>query len=501
MHARLAAALLFLAAASPAVADPATIYVNNLAGNDANDGSAGHPCATIQQGLKLVGVSGHVDIANTGKAYHETVRIENMFKGRASAPLVIEGNGATISGLKVMGPQWWKNFKDDVYWFDNSVPDPDTGQLPPLPQSDFSNMFQPQGGYYSQWQAPKIYFLDGKAAPVAYDLASLPPGGFFFDTKGLVDKSRRIYFRLPAGRKLADCKIELPQFGGLYVGDDYTVVRNVISQHSHNDGFDGFWGIGVVFENCQGSYNCDQGISLHGVSDTIIDGGLYEHNGSAGAADVMSSYTFYRNVVIRNNMSYGAYFEGLAHQMMSCRFYGNFGTQVSSGKGCNLALRNCLIDGAPPAEMPSLPITNGVVMENGFLEHCTIVNCLTGLATTRGGTVANCVFDNCSTSLISMKAEAVPNFSMHSSWLNGGTVTLGAQHLDATSWAEGDKNKRQFGEITWKNLHLQPPLFMVPDDSPDAKAGQYGLRPGAELPPWDGWKPVPVQAPPTFPHP
>ena len=44
-----------------------TVYVNNVKGDDKNDGSKDKPVASIWQALKMVKKSGVIDVANTGK--------------------------------------------------------------------------------------------------------------------------------------------------------------------------------------------------------------------------------------------------------------------------------------------------------------------------------------------------------------------------------------------------------------------------------------------------
>jgi len=465
-----------------------TIYVNNRLGSDQFDGRAAAPAnggktgpvATIAQALKLVPISGRVSIADTGVDYREAVRVQALRKGRAAAPLVIEGNGAALSGLVAVPAARWVRLKEDVYFFENQLPgDPPT--YGPMPNSNWLGHLRHQG-WFTERQAPEIFFLDGQPAPHVRDLAALPPGGFFYDTQS---SPRRLYFRLPAGKKLADCAIELPLNAGLFVDDDYVVVRNLASKYSQDDGFAGFWGIGVIFENCNGSFNCDQGMSLHGTSVTVIDGGLYERNGGCGIADVMSSFTVYRNAVIRDNMIAGALFAGLGHSLLSCRLYGNYGLQVNAGTGCALNMTNCLVIGTSADGA-----ADGVSMEIGRLDHCTIVNCGTGVWVAKSGSIANSVVANCAGSLVTVDKAAVGSFRMWKTVLAAGTVVYGTQRATPANWDEFANS------VTWAkvnniltDLKLEAPLYALPQDSPYLKAADYDTTPGATLGPYAGWKP------------
>ena len=79
------------------------------------------PFKTIIQAVKQCSVGARIEIANTGIDYRESVSIEHYKKGRPDAPLVINGNGANVSGLVAVPQDQWILLKDDVYYFVNGV--------------------------------------------------------------------------------------------------------------------------------------------------------------------------------------------------------------------------------------------------------------------------------------------------------------------------------------------------------------------------------------------
>ena len=371
-------------------------YVNNRIGSDEMDGLAATPSpdgksgptATIMAAIRKACAGARIVIANTEQEYRETIRIKDFRKGRAGNPLVIDGNGATVSGLVRAAPERWTHVHDDVYSFNNRV-----GGTDYVPKSGYCGLesrigdsvygHMPGFNWMASWigwpterQAPEIFFLNGKPGTNVTKLADLPPGGFFYDHRA---KPRCLYFRLPAGARIEECTVELPLNEGILVTDDYVVLRNLVSKYAIDDGFGGFWGIGVIFENCNGSFNCDQGISLHGTSVTLIDGGLYERNGGCGIADVMSSFTVYRNVVVRDNLISGAYFAGLGHSMLNCRLYGNWSPQINACGDCIVSLVNCLVAGSlEPGGGAYIEKGRidpgggvGIQIERGRIDHCT----------------------------------------------------------------------------------------------------------------------------------
>ena len=337
-----------------------------------------------------------------------------------------------------------------------------------------------------------IFFLNDKTAPHVQNLADIPQAGFFYDT---LTSPRRLYFRLPANGKLADQHIKLPMNTGVYASDDYVVVRNMISKYSQDDGFAGFWGIGVVFENINGSYNCDQGFSMHGTSATVIDGALFERNAGCGIADVMSSVSIFRNIVVRDNLFAGGLFQGHAHTLLSCRFENNRGAQVGSSTGATINLVNCLINGGGN--------NNGITLDYGRLDHCTIVNSPTGLYVTKGVSVRNSIITNCGQHPLAFESKIAANISLFKtiiglqqpdSWDAYITATFadaGAKYLKAV-------NKED--ELINNVPVLTAPLFLLPNDSPYYKIGEYNTTPGATLKEYTGWAVV-EEAGDAVPHP
>jgi hypothetical protein len=465
-------------------------YVDNKTGSDGYDGLSptptpaekSGPFATIMQAVKKATVGATISLANTGVDYRENVSIEGYKKGRAATPLVIEGNGATVSGLLPIPSERWTLLKDDIYWTENKLPD---GKYGLLPNSNWLSHYRHQG-WFTEKQAPEIFFVNGKTAPHTRTLESIPVGGFFYDTQA---SRRRLYFRLPAGKSLKDLTIDIPQNEGVYVSDDYVVVRNLRSIYSQDDGFSGFWGIGVVFENINGSFNCDQGFSVHGTSVSLVDGGLFERNGGCGICDVMSSTSIFRNCVVRDNMITGAMMMGLAHSFLNCRFSGNDSIQVMGSSGTAVQMVNCIVDGEGGGP-------TGVQIDAGRLDHCTIVNCRDGLSLNTGS-VKNSLISDCGGSLV--VASQPKSFSMSKTVLGLGIVQVGGEKVGRDKWAEFAAT-RGLADNFIDAPKLSAPLYRLPNDSQYLKSGEFSTTPGATLGEYRGWKPTHAVSDP-YPHP
>jgi hypothetical protein len=396
---------------------------------------------------------------------------------------VIEGNGATVSGLLEVPAARWQRWTNDVWWFENRGPD---GKPGPMPNSNWLGHYKHQG-WFTEPQAPEIFFLNGRPATNVLSLAALPPAGFFYDTQS---SPRRLYFRLPPGTTLDACRIEIPLNSGIHVSDDHVVIRNLRSVYSQDDGFSGFWGQGVVLENVDGSYNCDQGISFHGNSTTLIDGGLFERNGGCGIADVMSCVTVYRNCVIRNNMIEGAFLSGHAHALIGCRLYGNYALQVGvHGGDVSISLDNCLIVGHGTNAAGGV----GVTMGHGQITHCTILDCGVGVAFNGGpGRIRNSVLADCG-ELLHVNPLAVSNLTVSASVLSLGQFRWGDARVTAATWHEATNANPRLRGNALEALALEPPLYRLPTNSPHFRFAEYQRTPGAYAitAPYEGWSPKP----------
>jgi hypothetical protein len=483
-------------------------YVNNTTGSDELSGKAekvsgAHdgPFKTIMQAVRQCSVGARIEIANTGVDYRETVYIENFQKGRPGAPLVINGNGANVSGLMVIPEKQWELLKDDVYYFTHKVGGADYnpkkvpserrigdswyGRMP-------NNIHLRNGhqGWFTPKEAPnapQIFLLDGKPGENVVTLEDLPQGGFFYDSLAKTLKEPEgqpvLYFRLPHNRKLADCLIEIPQNTGIFAGDDYVTIENIGSCYSLEDGFDGFWGQNVVFRNIHAFNNTEQGVSFHGNGSSFVDGGLIEHNGGAGVVDVMSSTSIYRNVTVRNNHPDGMNLRGAHHALYDCRIIGNSGTQVNvfSGTSTSGSLVNCLVVGNGPKQWGY-----GVAMNYGQIDRCTIVNCILGVNVGVGASIKNSIITDCST-ILSADKEALTRLTIRHTILGLGEATLGGQKIGSAGWADFIKACKGADGAIIDTPKLKSPFFALPQDSPHLKAGESGTTPGAQSSRFKEW--------------
>jgi hypothetical protein len=103
----------------------AELFVNNLAGDDFNDGAAPvtealgrGPCRTIMRALRLARAGDRVVLAKTDEPYRESITLHGgNNSGTDYSAFVLDGNGATLDGSIAVPDDQWKHVEDDVFKF------------------------------------------------------------------------------------------------------------------------------------------------------------------------------------------------------------------------------------------------------------------------------------------------------------------------------------------------------------------------------------------------
>ena len=283
-----------LALMGGAVSHAETWHVNNLTGKDDNaGGSVEQAFKTLAQTVKSAQTSDSIIIANTGKSYREPLRLTRL-GGTPSKPMIIEGNGAVISGLRKIDVNRWVE-NGDVY----EIAGP-----------------QPYGS--------PVLLIDGKSS-LPGDAKDLQAGQWSWVRNESDKKNGTLRFRPEAGKKPADYLLEGTfEASGLQVGSSsYFVVRNLICEFHSNDGFNIHGDCrSAVFENIEGRFNGDDGFSIHEAIEAVVRNGHFHHNGS-GIEDVNLSRSFYSGIRVHDNRSLGILFIGAFHSAVDVHVYDN----------------------------------------------------------------------------------------------------------------------------------------------------------------------------------
>lgn len=109
-------------AGRPAVA--ATIYVDNVLGDDLLDGvqpqrtSGSGPVRTLQKALRICHAGDRILLANTGEPYREMIGLSTAEHcGSALSPFIIDGQGAVLEGADPVPGEAWQSVKGTIFRF------------------------------------------------------------------------------------------------------------------------------------------------------------------------------------------------------------------------------------------------------------------------------------------------------------------------------------------------------------------------------------------------
>lgn len=341
--------------------EAAVFYVDNVKGNDANDGSAKAPFASVEYGISKLKTSDQLEVVNTGKVYQRPYpgasgrNLPVRSGGTLENPLIINGNGAVLTGLSIIPPEKWLKKDNNLY---------------SLPFWPMSNMYK---GYKTQnyWlEQPQIWWVDGKPAKNCKSAEELSetPGGFWWDKS-----NKKVIFNLPKDQKLEELKIELPANSGFYIGGDHVIIKNFYFIHSWNDGFDAAGkNQHGVFKNCVAIDNCGQGFSCHDTSNIYYEDCAAIRCASSGSCDVHWCTTRYHRCIFMDN----AFEAGIYTTNESSHFYSDClitnnrpFEQIWQRGSSSQIYDNCVILGGAPDR-------NILTMQDGSVafKNCTIAN-------------------------------------------------------------------------------------------------------------------------------
>ncbi len=356
-------------------ANAGTWHVNNLAGSDDNVGSNEKQAfRTLARAVKAAKTSDTISLANTGEAYREPLVLSHL-GGTPSQPLIIEGNGAVISGLREIESGRWQK-KGEVY----EIIGP-----------------QPYG-------FPMLIIDGARSAPSKAE--ALQAGQWSWTRIEGDKKNGTLRFRPEVGKTPADYKLEGTfEISGLRVASSsYFVIKNLICEYHSNDGFNIHGDCrSAVFENIEGRFNGDDGFSIHEAIEAVVRNGHFHHNGS-GIEDVNLSRSFYSGIRVHDNRNLGILFIGAFHSAVDVNVYNNpsnfritpgvtkhlVGGEFSPIQGTSVYLQNVISHGggygAYISDRARVMIVNsifaaskiGIAAERGSRVHLTksvVANC------------------------------------------------------------------------------------------------------------------------------
>ncbi|MEI8020011.1 MAG: hypothetical protein WCH39_17540 [Schlesneria sp.] len=235
------------------------IYVDSLMGRDAHDGASvesrgtnSGPVATLGRAVQLARFSDVIVLRNTGTPYYGSISLTGeRHSGTRYHPFVIEGNGATISGLRAVPPGSWERVSPKLWKLTltrkgyyrllrNGRPLPES-----VPENGLEPLSNLKPGYWVAWRGSLYFRQDGDNPPEDQAFA------FAADQTG----------------------ISLHQVSNV-------VISNVVLQHFRFDGLHA-QGLcdGIILDNVTAIENGRAGVVSSGASRIELFGGKIAANG------------------------------------------------------------------------------------------------------------------------------------------------------------------------------------------------------------------------------
>lgn len=295
-------ALLVALAAFCGSAGAAEYYVDNRRGDDANDGkSAERPFRTLAKATSRLKAGDALNIA-PGEPYRESLVVASS--GTASAPILIRGNGAVLTGLEPVPDSAWRDCGGGLFLATNKA----------------------------CWGALQPHLVDrrGKSLTVASSSSakserakSLKPGEAMWNAEGAWYRARE--GESPVGLGLCGY---FRESGVKIVNQNHIIVERIVAERFANDGFNVHGSChDLVFRGIEARWNGDDGFSVHDNVEAQVRGAHLHHN-SDGIADVHASQTVYSDVLVEDNFSFGVGLYGGLRVMRDCTVRNNGGDQI-----------------------------------------------------------------------------------------------------------------------------------------------------------------------------
>lgn len=343
-----------------------TAYVST-AGDDANDGSKDSPFATVSRALEVgasrvlvrggryfeqISLAGGADISIT--SYDEAERPEFLAPdcilatSSSSVSGYLNVQKATVSGFAPNSYNIWI-FLDGVH--DQKTLISDAERLPmqrgqehrccdtvikrctSTALSDALAEIEGAGEYKWYLDDDALYFSSPQAPSASHPLMKCEGTALFagggrnvsLHVSGIVCKYHSFNVNKMAKADITDCMVANVFGAGAFTYDQcldahFTRCEAARCFYGSTKG-DGFNGHSVktgdplakqtlcTLDDCWAHDNCDDGYSDHERSETVIQGGLFEHNGKAGVTPSYGSHCSCYGVVSRHNMN-GFYYTG-----------------------------------------------------------------------------------------------------------------------------------------------------------------------------------------------
>lgn len=267
------------------VAATGEIFVDVDLGKDANLGDRAAPMKTFSAALIKAIPGDTIFILPSAKPINATLIIRNK-KGLPDKPIIIDGMMNTLVGTRAVSGKDWQEVSSGTGLYHRQQSSPPTGTRYFM---RFNGKME-RMGRHTKWK--------GAALKKPEDLK---------DYEWTIVGKNDFYFKIPAGMKPAETRVEEPFFSsGVEMSGEcaHLVVRNLIVRQFWNDGYNIHHNCrDIIFENIAALENSDDGVSAHETCQVKVKNMVSIGNGT-GFCHIQQSECEHENVYIADSDSY-----------------------------------------------------------------------------------------------------------------------------------------------------------------------------------------------------
>ena len=259
------------------------IYVDNVKGNDRNNGSQSMPFKTLRKAASKLSPGMTLFIVPNSKPYNASLVLSKL-PVETGKVITVDGQNAVLNGLKDTR-KMWKPAGKDLYKREAYK------HIQVKRHFMVINGKLQRMGIYAKLRRPKLKSPD-----------KITPGEWTY-----VKSENCLYLKLPAGKTINDISLLEPSdrsySGVMIIKTSNIVVKNLTVEYFKNDGFNIHGSCqNISFENVTAKYCGDDGISAH--EDSTIKVKNFASIGNASAiCHVGDCVTDNENILIKD--SYG----------------------------------------------------------------------------------------------------------------------------------------------------------------------------------------------------
>ena len=177
MRCLLAITGVFVGLLTNSIANARDIHVDNLLGNDMNNGAFSElidarsgPIRTLRRAIDLANFGDQVILTRPGAVYYDSLSLTGTrHSGTRMRPFTLIGNGATLSGMRTLPPQGWHRAGQDLWKLTFTRKGyyqlhRDGRTLPELRHEAGNNPLDSlAAGHWTAWQGSVYFRADGES--------------------------------------------------------------------------------------------------------------------------------------------------------------------------------------------------------------------------------------------------------------------------------------------------------------------------------------------------